>query len=285
MKGACSLLFCLLSLSSASIFASEKLNKELAALKAHKGPFSFAVIGDNRVGDSIYKTLIGLALKRNPDFFVNTGDQIVTPGKPGDWDHFFEISQDIKAPYFLAIGNHSVEDEGDEAVWKEKMDLPGNELYYSWTVGRSLFVVLDTHIPGREFKIEGAQLEWLKRTLDPERYDHQFVFLHAPLFLNKGARHYGESLDRHPKLRDELEDLFENKRVAMVFSGHEHKYEKRNVDGVWYVISGGGGQRLYGTTFCHFVLVRVDGSRVEVKVVDKEGVLQDEFFVHPPLDK
>lgn len=270
-----------LFLSSVAFSASKQLETELARLKVHKGPYSFVVIGDNRVGDNIYKKLIGLALKYGPDLFVNTGDQIARTNEPGSWEHFFKLSEPIKVPYFQAVGNHSLDNEKGERVWREVMDLPGNELYYSWTVGRSLFVVLDTQEVGRTYRIEGAQLEWLKRTLDPKRYDHQFVFLHVPLYLNKDAMHYGESLDRHPELRDALQRVFEEKRVTMVFMGHEHKYEKRNVNGVLHVISGGGGQRLYGDTFCHFVLVKVDGPRIKVMIVDKEGVLRDEFAVHP----
>ena len=267
--------------SSVSFSASKKLDQELAKLRAHKGPYSFVVIGDNRVGDNIYQALIGFALKRDPDLFVNTGDQIGTPGHREDWEHFFKISDEIKVPLFLAAGNHSVDSKKSEEMWKDVMDLPGNELYYSWVIGKSLFVVLDTEVIGRDLRIEGAQLEWLKKTLDPERYDHQFVFLHAPLYLNKDAMHYGESLDRYPELRDDLQRLFEQKKVTMVFAGHEHKYEKRKVNGVWHIISGGGGQPLYGRTFCHFMLIDVDGPRIKVKAIDKEGVLRDEFMVHP----
>jgi len=274
------LVFLLFCYSSIAFSASKQLDANLAKLRAHKGPYTFVVFGDNRSGDRIYKTLIDLALKRNPDFSVNTGDEITTPGNRDQWANFWRNSEEIKLPYFLTIGNHDVDDKKSEAVWKEEVDLPGNEIYYSWTVGKSLFVVLDTYEQGREYKIEGEQLVWLKNTLNPQKYDHQFVFMHAPMYLNEGSTHLGSSIDKYPDLRDRLQKLFEEKKVTIVFAGHEHSYQKRKVDGVWHIVTGGAGAKLYGKTFSHFVLIRVDGPRVEVKVVDKEGVLHDDFVIH-----
>lgn len=280
---------CLVSLLLASLLlcfspvaspASKQLDANIAKLRAHKGPYTFVVFGDNRSGDRIYKTLIDLALKRKPDLFINTGDEITTPGNRDQWTNFKKNSEAITVPYFLVVGNHDVDDRKSEAVWKEEVDLPGNELYYSWTAGKSLFVVLDTYEPDHEYKIEGPQLEWLKSTLNPRKYDHQFVFMHAPMYLNQGSTHLGSSTDKYPDLRDRLQKLFEEQKVTIVFAGHEHSYQKRKVDGVWHIVTGGAGARLYGRTFCHFVLVHVDGNRIEVKVVDKEGVLRDEFVLH-----
>jgi len=274
-----SLLLCFFA-QSTSLAASKRINEKLLQLQAHKGPFTFVVLGDNRSGDRIYQQLVRLSLSRKPDFFVNTGDVIVHPGSREQWKNFWRISSAIDLPNFLAIGNHDVDDKKSEAVWKDEVDLPGNELYYSWVVGRSLFVVLDGYETDRENKIEGAQFDWLKKTLDPNKYEHQFVFLHPPLFLRKGAEHYGDSLDRHPELRDKLQALFVQKKVDAVFMGHEHEYEKRKVDGVWHIITGGGGAPIYGESFCHFVFVSVDGPRAEAKIIDKEGVIHDEFNIH-----
>jgi hypothetical protein len=61
--------------------------------------------------------------------------------------------------------------------------------------------------------------------------------------------------------------------------GHEHAYEKRLVDGVWHIITGGGGAPIYDKSYCHFIFVSVDGPRVEAKVIDREGVMRDEFRI------
>ena len=271
--------FLLLVWPSLAPAISKPLSQELVALKNHRGPYTFVVLGDNKNGYRIYKKLISLAMMRRPDFVVNTGDIIVHPGNREQWKRFWDISKKITVPYFLVVGNHDIDDKKSEAVWKDEVELPGNELYYSWTVGRSLFVVLNTCEVDNDKKITGAQLAWLKRTLNPRKYEHQFVFLHHPLYLKKGAYHYGKSLDKYPVLRNELQELLVKKKVDAVFAGHEHTFYRRKVDGVWHVITGGGGARLYGPGFCHFVLLKVNGPRIEVKVIDKNGVMRDEFVM------
>jgi predicted phosphodiesterase len=273
-----SLLLCFL-LQSTSLAASKQINEKLLQLNAHSGPFTFVVLGDNRSGDRIYQNLIAMAMSRRPDFVVNTGDLIVRPGNREQWKKFWQISSKIQVPYFAVVGNHDVDDKKSETVWKEEVDLPGSELYYSWVVGKSLFVVLDAYEPEHDLRIEARQLDWLTKTLDPKKYEHQFVFVHPPLYLNRGATNYGNSLDKYAEERDRLQRLFKEKKVDAVFMGHEHAYEKRLVDGVWHIITGGGGAPIYDKSYCHFVIVNVDGPRVETKVIDKEGVMRDEFRI------
>lgn len=244
-----------------------------------KEPYTFVVLGDNRSGDRVYKKIVKLVVARNPDFIVNTGDVIPNPGNRNQWKNFWELSKPFKVPYFLVVGNHDVDDRKSEAVWKDEVNLPGNELYYSWTVGRSLFAVLNSCEVNNDKKITGMQLAWLKRTLDPDKYDHQFVFLHHPLYLRRGATHYGESLDEYPKERDALQALLIEKKADAVFAGHEHAYYKKKVDDLWHIITGGAGAPLYRPAFNHFVFVKVDGPRIEIKVIDKEGVMRDEFML------
>ncbi len=244
-----------------------------------KEPYTFVVIGDNRSGDSIYKEIAELIVSHHPAFVVNTGDLIAKPGDRSQWKNFWEISKLFSVPYFLVIGNHDVTDKKSEAVWKEEVDLPGNELYYSWVSNDSLFVVLNSCEPDNDRKITGDQLAWLKRTLNPQKYKHQFVFLHHPLYIEEGGRHYGRSMDMYPKLRDELQALLNERKVIAVFAGHEHTYYKKKVDDVWHIITGGAGAPLYRGGFYHFVIVTVDREKIYLKVIDKEKKIRDEFFL------
>lgn len=261
---------------------SQEMKNSLSRLAATKGSFTFAVIGDNRSGDRVYAKIIYQTMFRKPLFVVNTGDIIPHPGDREEWSHFKEISRPIDVPYFLTPGNHDIDDERTEQIWRDEVDLPGNETFYSFTVGKNLFVVLNSCEPKAERKIIGNQFEWLSRTLDPVRYEHQFVFLHHPLFMWKGATHERESLDRHPKDRDHLHQLFIQKKVDAVFAGHEHLYRRMEKDGVYYIITGGAGAPLYGKgEFNNVMLLNIDGARVVAKVVDRDGMLRDEFVMYP----
>ncbi len=63
------------------------------------------------------------------------------------------------------------------------------------------------------------------------------------MFLHKSpygsSRHGGDA-----KVREDLEPLFVKHAVDLVFSGHDHVYERTiPIRGVTYVVSGGGGRR------------------------------------------
>jgi 3',5'-cyclic AMP phosphodiesterase CpdA len=275
----------ILSLTS-TVFATQdqQIQQKLAALEKIQGKFSFVVIGDNRSGIDTYKKIVSMIMERKPDFVVNTGDMITTPGSKQDWAKFWEMSKPITVPYFLTVGNHDAHPKVplSEKTYKNEVDLPGNELYYSFVAGNSLFIILDSYLDDQEKKITGVQLKWLEEILAASRQKHKFVFLHHPLYTDLGKGHHAhDSIDKYPDSRDRLEALFAKSRVDAVFAGHEHYYERRTVDGIIHIITGGGGAPIYDKEeyggFNHFVQVTVDGDKVSAEVVDISGKVRDRF--------
>jgi 3',5'-cyclic AMP phosphodiesterase CpdA len=274
------------ALAASSVFAAQdqQIQKKLAALEKIEGKFSFIVIGDNRSGDDIYRKIVSMAMSRKPDFVVNTGDMIVTPGNKREWAKFWELSKPITAPYFLTVGNHDAHSKmpRSEKIYKEEADLPGNELYYSFTAGNSLFIVLDSSLDNQEKRIIGEQFKWLEAVLVNSTKKHKFVFLHHPLYTDLGKGHHAhDSLDKYPESRNKLHTLLTKYKVDAVFAGHEHYYEKRTVDGILYIITGGGGAPIYDMEeyggFNHFVQVTVNGDKVSAEVIDVNGKVRDIF--------
>lgn len=264
------------------------LQQKLASLENLSSKFSFVVFGDTRAGDpacdAVYQKVLAAALERKPAFIVNIGDQIDKPGNIEHWKRFWELSKSVAVPHFLTVGNHDihVEVEESEDTYKAQVDLPGNELYYFFVAGNSLFVVLDSTIKGEDKRITGEQFKWLEQTLAASRQKHTFVFVHHPLYPEKGkGKHHGNSLDRYKEDRDRLQALFVKHRVTAVFAGHEHLYLKKTVDGIPHIIAGGGGAPLYAKDedggFHHYVLVTVDGNKVSGEVVDVNGKRRDGF--------
>ena len=258
--------------------------QKLDALSKIKGSFTFAAIGDTRSGGDDYRVLVQRIMEYRPDFVVNTGDMVNFTNKT-HWAKFSEESKAISVPYFLTVGNHDVHDEKSEELYKEQVDLPGNKLYYSFTVSDSLFIFLDSNIPGQDRKITGEQYKWLEQVLLTSSHTHKFVFVHHPLYPEKGIGwHYGGSLDKHPKERDRLQTLFVKYKVTMVFTGHEHIYLRKKVDGVTHIITGGGGALLYADEaeggFYHFILLTVDENQVKGEVIDIKGNVKDTFQLY-----
>lgn len=67
------------------------------------------------------------------------------------------------------------------------------------------------------------------------------LFHHSP--FNSGPHREDET-----GLRSTFVPLFERYRVDIVFSGHDHIYERSLVNDVYYVGTGGGGAPLYNRT-------------------------------------
>ncbi len=266
----------------------QQIGTKLAALESLEGKFSFVVLGDNRSDKIIYKKITIMAMALRPAFIVNTGDVIETPGNREQWTSFWSVSRQIDVPYFLAVGNHDISPlvPASEEIYREQVDLPGNELYYSFTAGNSLFVVLDSYLDGQERKITGKQLKWLEDVLEHSDKKHIFVFLHHPLYTDyRKGKHWGDCLDKYPEDRDRLQALFVKAGVDVVFTGHEHFYQRKTVNGIEHVITGGAGAPLYVKDeeggFNHFVQVTVDGAQVSAEVIDHEGKVRDRFQLHP----
>ena len=262
----------------------QHIKDKLAALEKIGPRFSFIVIGDNRSGDDIYRKIVAMAMERKPAFMVNTGDLIATPGDLEAWAKFWEMSRPITVPYFLTVGNHDIHSKVpfSQRKYLEQVDQPGNELYYSFVAGNSLFIVLDSYIDDQEKKIAGEQRTWLEAVLARSTEKHKFVFVHHPLYTEKNkGKHHGNSLDRYKDERDALQALFVKHKVSMVFTGHEHLYLRKTVDGIQHVIAGGGGAPLYGAAdeggFYHLVKVTVDGDTVHAETVDVNGTVRDRF--------
>lgn len=284
VKFSAMLLLILVFAGTALAAQDQQIQQKLAALEKIQGKFSFIVVGDNRSGDDTYKKIVSMIVGRKPDFVVNTGDMITTPGSKQDWAKFWEMSKPITVPYFLTVGNHDANPKVplSEKTYKHEVDLPGNELYYSFLAGNSLFIVLDSYLDDQEKKITGEQLKWLEGVLAASRQKHKFVFLHHPLYTDLGKGHHAhDSVDKYPESRDRLETLFAKSGVDAVFAGHEHYYERRTVEGIIHIITGGGGAPIYDKEeyggFNHFIQVTVDGDKVSAEVVDINGKVRDRF--------
>ena len=274
----------LLSAAVAIAGQDQQIAQKLAALEKIQGKFTFVALGDNRTGDDVYRKIALMAMEHKPVFIMNTGDMITTPGDKEQWANFWEMSRPITVSYFLTVGNHDAHPRvpGSEKIYKEQVDLPGNELYYSFTAGNSLFIVLDSYLDYQEKKITGEQYKWLEGVFANSTQRHKFVFVHHPLYTEKGkGKHHGNSMDHYPKERDALQALFVKHKVTMVFTGHEHLYLRKTVDNITHVITGGGGAPLYAKDedggFYHVVQVTVDGDKVSAEVVDVNGQVRDRF--------
>lgn len=242
---------------------------------------TFAIVSDSHVGasNSVYPALVRTIKDAGIDMIIHTGDAINIPENNRHWRAFLEATSPVSRLY-LAPGNHDIRGKAALSVYLRYFPKP----YYSFSEGDTLFVLLNTELPGEEGMITGEQFDWLKEEMErPFRY--KLVFLHEPLFPVVPLH----GLDRHVPERDRLHSLFVRSGVCLVVSGHDHVYNRIAKDGIIYVISGATGGTLptlltNGDPFRYMVAVgKNDGYAFSVK--DMEGITRDEFVLRRPAER
>ena len=258
-----------------------EVSQNITRVRSLEPPYQFAVLGDSRDGDKVYKQLLGRILWRRPDFIIHVGDMIAQPGQK-EWQAFFEISKEIGIPFFPVVGNHEVAGTSrGEEIFRRQFQLPGDKTYYSFRAGEGLFVVLNSE-RGRG-KIINDQWNWLRSLLSSSKERFKMVFLHRPVFPPTDSFKWGRGMDRYPEERDKLHRLFLDTGVKAVFSGDDHRYNRREVSRVLYLITGGGGSPIYAFEesggYFHYVWVNVLREKMEGEVIDLGGNLRDRFVI------
>lgn len=174
-----------------------------------------------------------------------------------------------------------MDDEESEGIFKEEASLPGNGLYYSFSVGNALFIILDSSLAGHRRQTSGDQLDWLAEQLKVSG-QHKFVFVHHPLYSDRISLS-GILGGAARKTRERLLDILKSGQVDAVFAGHLHFLQRKVFDGLTQITSGGGGAPLITEEekggFFHFILVTVDGDTARGEVIDQDGKVRDSFIL------
>jgi hypothetical protein len=268
------------------------------------GTIRFIAFGDSGVGSTEQRQLAARMTADRFDLAVHTGDVVygtsTTSGAGGyvqlhNW--FFDIYRDWlrTRPMFPSIGNHD-EEANRAAPYRDVFVLPTNgataaypdhsERFYSFDYGPAHFVVLDTELAFQDLTRRQAQLQWLEADLAATTQPWKIAVFHRSPY-SAGGEH-GSDL----AVRAAFSPLFDRYRVQLVLSGHEHDYERsipirETADGgpTVYVVTGGGGARLYpaGSTWFtaasrsafHYMRGALDPCRLTLEAVGLDGVAFD----------
>jgi 3',5'-cyclic AMP phosphodiesterase CpdA len=175
-------------------------------------------------------------LQCKPKAVFHTGDLVYNGLNDEHWSIFNSIVADLLkvAPMYPAIGNHEL---GTLQIQQE-LNLPNEGKWYSVDVNHIHFVMLDVI---SDYSEGSPQYEWLLNDLknQPKGTAFTVVLTHYPFYTSSFHRTEIE------KLRRVLIPLFKKYSVDMVFSGHNHCYERCYVDGIYYITTAGGGAPLY----------------------------------------
>jgi 3',5'-cyclic AMP phosphodiesterase CpdA len=157
----------------------------------------------------------------------------------------------------------------------------GGDRYYSFARTNVRFFVLDSD------DLDPKQLAWIDEALKSAQETWKICYFHHPLYSN-GRRH-GSAIE----LRVVLEPLFVKHGVDVVFSGHDHVYERLKPQrGIQYFVSGAAGQVRKGGLRASdtmasgfdqdrsFMLVEVAGTEMSFQAISRTGTTVDAGVLH-----
>ena len=205
-------------------------------------------------------------------FILSTGDLVwwgkqgSTPSQNPYWKLVDEeVLKQLPAPdnemqtaglpgrVFPAVGNHEVWDDSDvEGLlsafpYLKQFGVSNKRLIYKFDFNGARFIFLwtgkyDYRAPsswGATRPAYGEQMAELKQWLDEAKAAGTrkiFIAFHAPAFCRSGMGAVPEDQNPHKVLAAYAKDL-----DIVVFNGHVHTTELFDVDGVKYLVLGGGG--------------------------------------------
>ncbi len=249
--------------------------------------FTFVLHNDLQGGinEEAAKAVSAGVVAANPDFVLSSGDladsryAVDYEGVIGSWNLFFEcLEKELSEFVFQPVSGNHDEPENPDSFWHRLIELPDSHDYVL-DVGPIRFILLDS----TEFE-PPSRTVWLARELQKAANNPEIVWIipvmHRPPF-SEGERG-GDGI-----IRDGWVPLFVKYEAGLVLSGHAHTYQRtKPLDGVPYLVSGGGGGWLYqvdanhssmlfATSAYHFVQFRVDGSSIQVEGKRPDGTVFD----------
>jgi len=239
------------------------------------------IYGDTRSGHSTHRDLVQGITHVNPAAVFHTGDLVANGNREDEWKVFSDITSGLRSTtvFYPALGNH----EKESPLFFDRFGLPDNKGWYSVDVDGIHFIVLDTNVdlsPGSD------QHRWLIGDLEGTSGSGGTIIavFHHPPYNIGSHRRSGE------KLRRILVPLFRTYGVGAVFSGHDHNYQRFEVGGIPYVVTGGGGAPLYSrhaesplnrvfVKAYHFCVIYRRDGQLRVAVIDDKAGIIDRFVI------
>ena len=211
-------------------------------------PLIFAAIGDFGRSGSNEQAVAALVASWNPSFIITTGDNNYDAGEASTIDrNIGRYYHAWIAPYtgeygpgadvnrfFPSLGNHDWGTRG-ASPYRDYFSLPGNERYYEVVWGTVHLFALDSDPREPDgTSSTSTQADWLKDRLAASTACWKVVYFHHPPFSS--GSHGSETRMQWP---------FGAWGASAVLSGHDHTYERLDVDGLPYFVNGLGGASRY----------------------------------------
>lgn len=211
-------------------------------------PMVFAVIGDYGDAGPDPQAVADLVHSWAPDFILTVGDNNYEIGSASTIDtnigqYYSDYIGDyvgVHGPgaavnhFWPVPGNH---DWGtpDLVPYRDYFTLPGNERYYHKILGDVHILAIDSYSGEPDGNTaDSTQAERFERAMRKSTACWNIALLHHPPYSS--GKHGSSQTTRWP---------FAEWGVDLVIAGHDHHYERLEIDGIKYFVNGLGGRYIY----------------------------------------
>jgi acid phosphatase type 7 len=247
------------------------------------GDMRFTDPANTKVADPRARHLLAEKVaSEHPDALELTGDVAYAGKNPADYDEFRAETTSWGAAnlrVYPVLGNHELVG-GPESLknWWAAFPELDHRRWYSVQLGKPIYLInLDST---SDLLDASQQMLWLQDQIAhlPKSVKFVFIGLHHPPVADKQTL---TEVDHNPRpneiaLRDYLSKVAPQSHAQfIVAAGHIHNYERLIVDGVTYLVSGGGGAHPYqvergpadqyragDAINFHYILFHLDGKQL-----------------------
>lgn len=289
---------------------------EMLTVEVEPGkPVYVGIIGTSR-GDpktseafnaSVVEHLLQNLKRRYVNAVFSTGDLVSGLGKsrlPDSWilqqqlQEFSTLYKTVlpNVPFFPVMGYTETAASNNSQIFRENFELGTGHAFdatsfaYTVSIGPAFFVLMPTlTVDMQTAKVEASfpapMLDWLDHTLKTAAQNHAFLFVvgHEPAFLPTVM-----FPSKNTSEKDAFWQVLVDNNVSAYFCSHDELYDRTIRDGVWQIVSGGGGapytEMQLTKPFFHCLLLTVPAKEKEipnVEVLDENGNVKDSFKLGP----
>lgn len=268
----------------------------------------FLYLGDVQFQESMeeyeeWGQMVRRAYQEHPDldFAVIGGDLVNSPGELSQWEAFLEACDVFaKLPLVTVAGNH--EGVHSNYTYQKLFALPDDaeedqsgEEFYSLDFGNVRMLMMDSSFLTEERRQSMEKDAWVKEEQRVEAWIRSrtgscekpwlAAVIHHPVY----GMHDEDTVS--PQIRRLWAPLLETGGVRIVFSGHQHLYQRtRSIHGVVYLM-GNSGQResrfFHGNNLpeytqqiydrgANYQIVEAGARRLKMTSYNKKGLVIDE---------
>jgi calcineurin-like phosphoesterase family protein len=202
----------------------------------------------------IRKWLVDRIASERPSAVLLNGDVPLAGSNVDDYRVFNQETKpwrDAGLHVFPALGNHEFHGPDPRQClehWWNAFPILRNRRWYSTQLGSRIYAI--TVDSDTSLEPESDQYRWLTAQLEelPSSIDFVIISMHHPPVADIQTH---IEVDHNPRpnevaLRDLLGSLQTRTHARIIVSaGHIHNYERHILNGVVYLVSGGGGARPY----------------------------------------